>query len=404
MFALGFAVPLLVFLPSRHRFTDLPPIDFVYYYGDGRLVNEYPPGGLYDLDLQKKIFNEIYPLERGFWSISPYPPLVGQIFSLYARLPVYPAYCLWLLTSLLLYVIGVTTLLQATFPRDKLKKSLVLCLALAFPPFFWFTLVAGQLASVAVFSVGVAIYMERHSRWFWSGLALSLLSYKPTLLVLILPMLFLTRRLKELVGFLTGVIFFVAAATALSGVKIWPAYAGMVTSWVHGAGVGGNAIYVHSTLVDFNSLRHELFGDRAVLGQIVMGLIMTTIIAWLLPILWRSDRNHLPSKYLAWAVTLTWTLLLNLYVPIYDVVLVSSAIILSLAALFESDLRPAMRWVIAVGLCIFTVSFFTKAVAQRYHIQPLTVFLFVMGVIETALLHRTVLRNVHQSTEESFTA
>jgi hypothetical protein len=393
-------VPLSVFYYSHHKFTSLPSIDFVYYYGDGRLVNEYPPERLYDPDLQRKVFNEIYPLRSGFWSISPYPPLVGRVFSFYAQLPVYPAYCMWFLTSLLLYVSGIAAVLQATFPRDKLKKSLVLCLALAFPPFLWSTLVAGQLASVAVFSVGWAIYLERQSRYFWSGVVLSVLSYKPTLLLLIVPMLLLSRRFRELWGFLAGVAALIAVATRLSGVKIWAAYARMVTFWMHGAGVRGKAIYVQYTLVDLNSLRHVLFGDGARFGLIVMALIMAAIAAWLIPLLWKSGRDHGASPCLAWAVTLTWTLLLNLYVPIYDAVLVVPAIILTLAEFFKSGKRP-VAWVTFAGLSIFIVSFFTQAVARRYGVQLLTIVLFVTGILETVLLHSAAVQSTNRSSTNS---
>ena len=106
-----------------------------------------------------------------------------------------------------------------------MKASLVFCFALAFYPFAIGTLANGQLAAVAVFSVGMAIAQETNSRPFSSGLALSILTYKPTLLVLLIPMLLLTRRFRALGGFVTGAAMLALAATAVGGVEVWTAYA-----------------------------------------------------------------------------------------------------------------------------------------------------------------------------------
>lgn len=399
-FAFGLVIPISIFFFSRHKFTDLPPIDFVYYYGDGRLVNEYPPEGLYDPGLQKKVFDEIYPPHGESWSISPYPPLVGRIFSYYARLPVFQAYWLWFGTSLLLYISGLAAVLAVAYPRDKLKISLMLCLALAFPPFLWFTLISGQLASVAVFSLGCAIYLERRSWGFLSGLALSILSYKPTLLVLVLPMLLLTRRFRGLMGFLAGVVALTGVATILSGTRAWVAYAGMIKVWLHGAGVRGKAIYKHSTLVDLNSMRHDLFGAGSTFGLIALVLIMALVVAWTVPLLWKSFRGDRSIQHLVWAVTLSWTLLLNLYVPIYDAVLVVIVMCLTLGLLLENDRRDLLGWGVSLGLCIFVVSFFTETFAEHYHVQLLTILLFIQGVYASVLLHSEI-RRKHLTIEPS---
>src|SRR5205823_10006356 len=52
--------------------------------------------------------------------------------------------------------------------------------------------------------VALALVEEDRGRPFSSGLALSLCLYKPTLLVLLVPMLVVTGRLQHIVGFAAG--------------------------------------------------------------------------------------------------------------------------------------------------------------------------------------------------------
>ena len=209
--------------------------DFVYFYGIGHLANQHSASKLYDYGLQLKIFNQTEPLLDGTWGPSPYPPFVALFFSPFARLPFKFAYLLWLGISLALFCVGIMGIIKGTFPHERLKGSLAFCLALAYPPFLMNTLMNGQLASVAVCSVGLAIALEKKSRPILSGLALSVLMYKPTLLILLLPMLLLTRRLKTIVGFVIGTVILspgfdsVDGGSGLAGVwklstTIWTAF------------------------------------------------------------------------------------------------------------------------------------------------------------------------------------
>ena len=143
------------------------------------------------------------------------------------------------MVSLALYIVGIAATANEVFPGDRLKTSLIFCFALAFYPFCFDTLMNGQLAAVAVCAVGLAISQERHSRPFCSGLALSMLAYKPTLLLLILPMLLLTRRFKSLFGFMTGTVVLILVATAWAGAHIWPIYWSFLRGFGQVAGLGG---------------------------------------------------------------------------------------------------------------------------------------------------------------------
>lgn len=389
-FIFPIAVILWIRIRAGMRFGNLLPIDFIYFYGVGRIVNEYPAAKLYDYAVQAKVFNEIYPLHEGVWATSPYPPLVAQFFSLLARYSIVHAYFLWFGASLTLYLAGIGATVKAVFPKERLKASLVFCFALAFPSFLFYTLTVGQLSSMAVFAVGLAVYQDRQSRPFYSGLALSLLAYKPILLALLLLMLFLTRRFRLLCGFFTGTAILILVATALMGVQIWPAYAHLLGIWSRMAGIGGAPVVRHSILIDLNSFWYAIPGGRSRLGLALLTSLMIATATWLATLLWRSSTNNRPVQYLAWATTLTWTLLLNVYIPIYDSSLLTIAVILTLGALRDLEWSEAAGWIIFLAVLISAVSGGTEAIARSHGIQPLTILLFLLGMAQLLLLHRAI--------------
>lgn len=376
--------------------------DFVYFYGVGHIMHEYPSVRLYDYSLQRKTFSDIYPARDGVYGPSPYPPFVALFFSLFARVPFDLAYLLWLGISLALYLIGITATVKEVFPRERLKISLIFCFALAFYPFFFGTLANGQLSSVAVCSVGIAIFQERHSKPFRSGLALSILTYKPTLLLLLVPMLFLTRRFRTLFGFITGTMILILVATAFAGVQIWPAYIHLLSYFGHAAGLGGHSALQLWKYIDLSSFSYAVSRGRSRAGLGILICAIGTIAAGLAVLLWRSARGGSPAQYLAWAATLTWTLLLNVYVPIYDSVLVTIAIILTLGALRDLHWSDATHWFTFMAILIFAVSWMTEAFARSHGIQLLTILLAVLGLGQLFFLHRLIQQRSQQEKSEMF--
>jgi hypothetical protein len=396
LFVAGLVMPVTVYLWIRYKsgakFSDLLPIDFIYYYGVGRLLNEHSAANLYDYGLQLKTFNDIYPLHQNHevWGRSPYPPFVAQFFSLFARLSLQKAYFLWMGTSLGLYIAGITATAKVAFPREPLKNSVVFCFSLSFPVFLYYNLVVGQLATVAVFSLGLAIYLERRSTLFASGLALSILTYKPTLLLLIIPMLLVTRRFRPFFGFMAGAAALILASTCSAGVRIWPAYAQFLSTFAGTAGINGVSIVKRWQYIDFNSFSYAIPGGRTRLGLAILIATMLCITAWLIALLRRSAGGDGAAQKLAWAVTVTWTLLLNVYVPIYDTILIAVAVPLTLSALGDLGCRKAAGWVSLLAVGVFAISISTEGFARIHGIQPLTILLLLLGLGQAILLERAV--------------
>ena len=402
LFVIGLIFPLAIVLFVRWklgaRLSSLLPVDFIYFYGIGQILNQHPAVQLYDYSLQLKTFNDIYPLTENHqvWGRSPYPPFVAKFFSIYARFSFEQAYFLWMGTSFALYIAGIAAAVKAMLPRDPLRSSLIFCFALASPVFLYYNLAVGQLATVAVFAAGLAIYLEKRSMPLLSGLALSILTYKPTLLLLIVPMLLITRRFRTFFGFAAGTIVLIAVSTAFAGFEIWPLYAHFLNSFAGTAGIHGELAIKRWEYVDLNSFSYAVPGGRSWLGGTILAFVLLGLGIWLVRLLHKSASAGNAAKDLAWATTLTWTLIINVYVPVYDTLLIAVVVTLTIGALLEVEGMNAVGWVVFLVIGISAASLKAETIAQNQGIQPLTILILLLGLVQAVLLQQMVNKKLNE--------
>jgi hypothetical protein len=387
-FILRFCIPVWIQFKGGRGSIPLVPNDFTYFYGIGHIVNDYPAARLYDYGLQLQVFNDIYRPSTRAYGPSPYPPFVAVFFSLFAHFGFRLAFFLWMACSLFLYGVGIVAAVKDFFPNERIKVSLIFCFAVAFYPFFWGIFVNGQITSVAVGAVGLAVYLERRMRFIQSGLALSILAYKPTLLVLLIPMLLVTRRFRTLAGFATGVAALMLVGTAFGGLQIWPEYARFLSLFGQLTGMNGQSALLLYKYVDLNSFLQAIFGGRTVAATAILIAITITVTTAAAVLLWKSATGSKAAQSLAWAATITWTLLLNVYVPMYDSVLVVIAAMLTLGAVMELKWSGAVRWIVMVSALVFVVSWVTYDFAQAHQVQLLSIAFAILGVAQLYLLYR----------------
>ena len=401
LFAGFVIIPLIVNFWIKWRagagWSFLLPCDFVYFYGIGHIAREYPLAKLYDYPLVLKVTDQIYPLNDLVWGPNPYPPYVGLLFSMFARFSFLPAYLLWIITSLGLYTVGITLTLKGVFPKEPLKRSLIVCYALGFYPFFICTLKNGQLSTLAFFAIGLAIFLESNGNPFFGGLALSLMAYKPTLFFLVGPMLLLTRRFKMLGGFVTGLAILVLITTGFGGIDIWPTYLHSLSFFRHFIESQGQSVLQLWEYVDFNSFSYSIPGGRSTAVLAILICISCASAVALTVSLWKSANRGRATQDLVWAATLTWTLLLNLYVPVWDSILVILAMILTLRALKQLGWYGYSEWIIVLGLLMLAVTWNVIAKSNRHGSQFMMLLLFALGVLQIfclyALTHRKLIQD-----------
>jgi Glycosyltransferase family 87 len=387
LFITRFCIPVWIQFKAGKGSIPLMPADFIYFYGIGHIVKDYPALRLYDWSLQTKVFNDIFSDPKFVYGPSPYPPFVGLFFSLFAQVSFRVAFFLWMFVSLGLYSLGIVAIANDCFPGERVKVSLILCFSVATFPFFWGVLVSGQLTSLAVCSVGLAILQERHGRSYLSGLALSIMAYKPTLLLFVIPMLFLTRRFKALAGFMTGGAMLMLVATTFMGAQIWPTYLHFLSLFDREVGLSGHRVFELWKFIEIGSCLQAVAGSHFEAVSIIKFAVTVPITTGLAVLLWKSAAGGRAAQSLAWAATLTWTLLLNVYVPLYDAVLVGIAVVLTLGAAKDLEWRAAKLWTTALSFSMFAISWVTCDIAKSYGIQLISVSLAALGGAQLYMLY-----------------
>src|SRR5262249_53073985 len=166
------------------------------------ILNRSGPDQLYDAEYQDQLYHELLPnLPADECLPYVHPPFVALAFRPLAQLSYEWSFGMWLVISAGLYLLGlwvVWSSLRGVPPAD---WSTILLLALSFEPFVMETWLGGQLSAFGFCCLALAWAYERRGRPIASGLALGLCLYKPTLLVLVLPMMVVARRFRMLFGF-----------------------------------------------------------------------------------------------------------------------------------------------------------------------------------------------------------
>ena len=344
--------------------------DFFYFYTLGYLLNHYSPARLYDFTLQAKTVEGMLhgPLNGHLGGVA-YPPHVAMFFQPFAMLPFWTAYRLWLAISVTLYVTGLCLLIKRFCGGDLFQRSLFLWFGLSFWPFIPWILHSGQLSTIGFLALALAVYWEDLGRHFLSGLALSVCTYKPTLLLLILPMLLITRRSRTLAGFGVGALAAFALAALAAGPQIWVDYIGASARYA------GEISRVSPVTLDLRAFAGAFPYFARALFVFAGGLAG----ACLAGIWWKARKYPQRAPVtLIWATTITWTLLLNVYIPVYDSVLVLISLIASAAIL----VRYAPRLFSGLCLVLLVSSYFTTRLSTHTGWQFLTLVLAAIGILQ----------------------
>ena len=366
--ALGFAH--LIGLAAATGSTLASNADFTAFYSAGRLFNE-SPDLLYDVAAQQR---EVIHVEPKFPTNAylPFvnPPFVVAIFGPLAHLPYLWAYLIWCLITSILYFGGLRLLLTAT-PHITDAKSLYL-LAFGFIPFHFNTLLNGQLSAIGFFFVVLAIVLDRRGKLLLSGLALVGLLYKLPLLLLILPMLVITGRFRTLMGFIGGAMGLILVSFTFLRPHHWVDYV-RITRWFAQNKTTYNDVFETASYVDIETFFHRLIANSNirffVTSLTALALAVLVIIAW----------RRAGKSALAWAISITWGLVLNVYVPIHDTIL----LFIAGPILIESYLRAGRR-VSTTAVFLMALLYLCSWIALPLSIKPgwiLTLALVAFGCI-----------------------
>jgi hypothetical protein len=375
------ALSSLSFATSKNGKTLFGPslgADFAGFYVVGEIYNQYGASRVYDLDLQAKLYHELLPHEPASASL-PYAhhPLLVPGLAQLAKMSYPQAYITWMILSFGLYVAGVALLLNAC---PKLKESDWLTpalLAVSFEPFIMECWHGGQIAVIGFLAFSAAFWCLRRERTLCAGLALSLLIYKPTLLVIILPMMLFMRQWRTLFGFLIGASYLqllamviLTPAACLDHLRLLLSYAQRTS--------GGVAFFQTSKYVDFNSFV-KLLLPGSPMAAMMLGALMGLSALLLGRVLSRVEGDV--NRSLLLAIAISWTMVLNLYIALYDTICIVPALFIVAEYLLERE-RVLPKTFRAWLALIYITPCLTQAVARVTGLQIYTVALAGMAVYQ----------------------
>ncbi len=338
--------------------------DFPAFYAEGKVANNYPHSLLYNIELQDRE----YYATTGVRATSPFPylPWFTIPLALFARLPYLVALALWSLVSVTLLVVGFW-LIARTLALPPSWSHLGILVCLAFPPFLFYTLINGQPSAFAFFILAYTYFLQKSRQGFLAGIVLSFLSYKPTLLVFVGPMLLITQQWGIFSGLGAGTALLALVSLLWAGVE---GYKGLFNLMRLFAQATNSPVEVFQTqkYIDIGAALRLLIGPQPTL-RLILFLSAFLVISYL----WYKEG----PQALSWSLAIVCGLLFNMYTPIYDCTLLIFAVMLI-------GLETLAPWLICT---LYLVPVFTVPVAKLTGIQLYTL---VLVALLLALVRRAI--------------
>jgi hypothetical protein len=353
--------------------------DFVAFYDAGTLINRYGVGKLYDLPLQARIYHEEFPrAEPDTTDAFQNAPFLALPLPFLSRLAYTWAYALWLMASILLYIGGFRLLWRELKRMPDSSYLTALLVAVTFMPFMVECLAGGQTTAIGFFCLASALALEGRGYSLAAGLMLSLLTYKPTLLMLICPMLLITGRWRVIAGLALGSVLLALISVAFGGWDIFSnwLYALIFTARGSTAAITGLRTWKY---LDVNSFARGLAGTHTILRWIIVGAVASCVLPWLLHIWWRIRKSDERLKSSSWALTLAWLPVLNIYVGFYDAALVVLSVMLATEQLYRRSPRLPLSYRLLL-MTLYVTPWFSQSIARNTGIQLYTLVIAVWGV------------------------
>jgi hypothetical protein len=330
--------------------------DFVQFYAAGQVLNQHEPTKLFDPPYFSAVQHEILPtMASTQWLIFGNPPCIAALFRPLALLTYRQAYCVWLVFSASLYLLGLKILLHGRW------GSAAMLLALSTPMFTLETWIGGQVSVFGFFLFAVCVRCFESEKFFLAGLALGLTAYKPSLLVIAAAMLLVGRCWRMLGGVCITASLVIAACFAAAGVdgmRLWlntlRVFRFMATD--------DQSILRRTKYVDLNSFLVVLGGLNLVTKTIAFLVVAVAlmILAW-------SWFRSTGDRRMLFAATIAATLILNVYVPVYDTPVLIPALVLVASTL--GDNKELRGWILLFAL----VPWLTQSAADFLRVQILTI-------------------------------
>lgn len=357
--------------------------DYSCFYIAGKILNGQFPEKLYDFRLQSELLHSLLPAIP-LTSELPYmnPPFFALIFKPLSCLPYMVSYCVWGIISIAVYVFSFKLFWKTLDLRHLRISNIALLLALSFEPFSMENIVGGNSSAVGFLACALFLYFGHSKKDLMSGMSLGLLLYKPTFLVIILPMLLIARRVKILVGFGVCSILLILLSFLAVGVDTCVEY-GQFLVGVTTETLSSEVIYCTFKYVDIFSFSRLLFGNIS--PAVSVGIVIVSLIPifYLIKLWLKLDCLNKSSQELLKASAITLTIIINVHFALYDTVILVLSILLTVNALYQnstiknlSELSPGFKCLL---VALYILPWISQFVAQIIGLQLFTIGIAIMG-------------------------
>ncbi|MEN6407812.1 MAG: glycosyltransferase family 87 protein [Thermoguttaceae bacterium] len=361
---IGCAVVLLAvnFIGQRNGLTPFGPqlgADYPAFYTAGHILNTTPQR-LYDLELQDRLFHKLIPgAPADQLLFYPSAPFLAVLFRPLALLPYAWSYFGWLVIGVGLALAGFLLLKRST-PELASDWPTVVLAGCSFTPLLVEGWIGGQTSALVLFCVSLAIYLQQRGRSRWAGVAMAALAFKPTLLLLFVPMLLATRAWRVLQGMALGGLVFAGVSVCAVGGEGCRRFLEFLAKYAEVRQRAPESLHPWK-YVDLRSAAYPIFYHPA--GWAVALMAVLALVAALL--LWRTWRRSTDWR-VAWATAMVWTPVLSPHFAIYDTVLLIPAAVL---------LTPSCRetpWFFRGLTILYLVAWFSQPISAAVGVQCLS--------------------------------
>lgn len=306
--------------------------DFLHFYILGTLANQHRGSDLYNMAAQSELARQQVPEAGAMVYVPMYPPQVSLLFAPLARLPYGTALTIWLSFNALLYA-SCCCLTWRTCPHLKGHGWTVFVLATAYPGFFHL-LLWGQSSGLALLCFTLAYLAIETRRFFFAGLGIGCLIFKPPL------------------GLAAAVIFLLAPELKLAAGALAAAAAQLAAGWLHyGTPVMrdymNRLLHMRQTFPIFEPRPYQMHSLRALWllllpeKTLAFGLyVVTALVVLVLAV--RCWRSTAPLG-LRYAVLLLATVLVAPHLTVYDLVILAPAFLLFSDCMLSGAVRRFAR-------------------------------------------------------------
>jgi alpha-1,2-mannosyltransferase len=356
----------------RDRAGQLKGTDFIHFYVLGSLALNGQAGALYDYRAQAAHAAALVPESSGVYYLPIYGPQMSLLFAPLAALPYAWALLMWSLITTSIYALCCAAFWRIC-PAVRSERSTVVLLAAGSPAFF--NLVAhGQNSAIALACFTAAFFALRHERRFLAGLAIGMLIYKPPLALAAACVFGFTLEWRIVGGAIVGAAAQLGAAWGYYGRDVMAAYWRSVLDVRDISPLLDIKPYqMHSLLSFWKSL--VPWPDLAVGLYIASAAVMIVVTC----LVWRS-RAPLSLRY---AALLLATALVSPHLNVYDLVVVSPALLMIGNWALERPDHPLSTMTQRLLYCAYALPLF-GVLTQFTHLQLSVVAMAGLSVIVAA--------------------